>query len=82
MNKETKFLLHYAKIGVLASLDSLDAIAKDELKTEFIRIKTKLTSNTEEITKKESKKDSAVRKWFSEIGDRQRAYRKEHKGEL
>lgn len=89
MNKETKFLLKYAKVGVLESLKSIDEIEAEELKQEFIKIKTKLSESKKEIeTPKDNskkpgeKKESAMRRWWGGIGDRQRKYREAHKEDV
>ena len=89
MNKETtNFLLKYAKIGVLKSRGKLDDIESEELLQEYIEIKKELlgSKDTEEIRKNTPKpgenKEGAVKKWFKGIGERQRKYQKENKGNI
>lgn len=83
--EDIEFLLQYAKVGILKTMEGLDPIASEELKQEYIRIKKEVTKKTPPFPmEKENleKKPSAIKKWFSGIGDRQRKYQEIHKGEL
>lgn len=87
MNEDIKFLLDYAKEGVLITMKQLDEIEREELKREYVEIKQRLTSNQEVIVpgfpkNQNEEKPSAVKNWFSGIGKRQKAYQEQHKGEL
>lgn len=95
MNKEQlDFLLKYAKKGVLSSKKDYDEIEYEEIKDQYIRIKTELINISQSIqsvpetmekikdTIPGEKKESAVKTWFSGIGDRQRKYKETHKDEI
>ena len=84
--EEIDFLLRYAKAGILSTMQDLDPIASEELKQEYIRIKQGLMVKQEHPSSPQKtqgdKKPSAVKKWLSGIGARQRKYQDEHKGDL
>lgn len=93
--EDIEFLLQYAKVGILKTMENLDPIASEELKQEYLRIKRELTQIKKELTqknitpsvpmerpKKEEQKPSAVKKWFSGIGDRQKKYKEAHEDDL
>jgi hypothetical protein len=90
MNYKTiDFLLKYAEIGVLVSMEKANAIKSEELKQEYIEIKKELLKpketnkeTTEKTTKPEEKKESPVKKWFKGVGERQRKYQEKKKGSI
>lgn len=89
MNKQqVEFLLKYAEIGVLLSMESSNAIKSEELKQEYIKIKKELTNAEQDAPVKNNqknsgeKKENAATKWFKGIGDRQRKYQEEHKKDV
>jgi len=86
--EDIEFLLQYAKVGILKTMEDLDQIASEELKQEYIRIKNDLKKKkpVQKLPTFESshdeKKPGAIRRWFSGIGDRQRKYQELHKDEV
>ena len=85
MEENIEFLLRYAKKGVLVTMKDLDPIESEELKQRYISIKRELTStpqNASQSIKKGAEKPSAVKKWFSGIGDRQKKYQDAHKDDI
>lgn len=82
--KQTDFLLEYAKKGILSSKQLLDDIQYKEVVDEFINIKKSLESNPQNNTAilKEEQSPSKMKEWFKGIGDRQRKYQENHKGDL
>lgn len=86
--KDIDFLMRYAKIGILKQKGVIDDLDYEEIKQEYVRIKRTM-SNLESTqafplqqSKNEEKKPSAISKWFSGIGDRQRKYKELHKDDL
>ncbi len=97
MNKEQlDFLLKYAKKGVLTSKKELDEIEYEEIKEKYMNIKTELTNpmsqsiqsvpgaleKIKDISLPGEKKESAAKKWFNGIGERQKKYQEAHKDSL
>ncbi len=79
MDEKIKFLIEYSKIGILKTMEVLDEIEKEELKQKYINIKNSFQEDKALKKKFNQEKPSAMKKWFSGIGDRNKEYYKNHR---